>query len=209
MRALTHAFEGLFGIADGFAGVPAAGRTDRWVIAEAARLQGVTVDADTLTRLRDAYLDRLTHEIHRPGPRKGILPGVRPLLETLSGRSDVWLGLLTGNFEGGARIKLEYFDLWRYFRTGAFGDDVLTRNELFDAALARVRAAGGPAFDPTDVFVIGDTPLDVEVAQAGGGRSVAVATGSYDVEALRETGADVVLSDLEDLDAALNALACK
>ena len=209
MRALTHAFEGCFGIRDGFAGVPAAGRTDPWVIAEAARRHGVTVDSPTVSRLRDTYLERLTYEIQQPGPRKGILPGVHPLLEALSARADIWLGLLTGNFEGGARLKLEYFDLWRYFRTGAFGDDALTRNELFDAALARVRAVGGPSFDPAQVIVIGDTPLDVEVAQAGGGRSVAVATGSYDMATLRDAGADVVLPDLEDLDAALTALGCK
>jgi phosphoglycolate phosphatase-like HAD superfamily hydrolase len=206
---LTHAFEQLLGVPDGFAGVSAAGRTDPWIIAEAARHRGVVIDPNTFLQLRDAYLERLPREMHVPAPRKGVLPGVRPLLDTLSGREDVWLGLLTGNFEGGARIKLEYFDLWRYFRTGAFGDDVLARNDLFDAALARVRESGGPAFEPADVIVIGDTPLDVEVARVGGGRSVGVATGSYDVEALRDSGADVVLRDLEDLEAALTALGCK
>lgn len=206
VRALTQAFEELFGISDGFGGVPAAGRTDTWIIAEAARRHGVAVDASTLARLRDSYLNRLTVEIELPGPRKGILPGVRPLLDALHVRSDAWLGLLTGNFEGGARIKLEHFDLWRYFRSGAYGDDATIRNELFAAALTRVREAGGPEFDPKDVVVIGDTPLDIEVARAGGGRSIGVATGSYDVHALRDSGADVVLSNLENLPAVMAAL---
>jgi phosphoglycolate phosphatase-like HAD superfamily hydrolase len=203
---LTRAFEEVFGIPDGFAGVPAAGRTDPWVIGEAARRHGLRVDPPALERLRQAYLDYLAVEIEQPGPRKGVLPGVRPLLDALADHDGAWLGLLTGNFEGGARIKLEHFDLWRYFRSGAFGDDAFARNDLFQAALSRVREGGGPAFEPHQVVIIGDTPLDIDVARAGGGYSVAVATGSYDVAALRAAGADVALPDLTDLSAVLGAL---
>jgi len=123
----------------------------------------------------------------------------------LSARDDVYLALLTGNFQSGARIKLEYFDLWRYFACGAFGDAAPERNGLLARALTRVRACGGPEVGASDVIIVGDTPLDVAVAVAGGTRSVAVATGSHDVVALRATAADVVLPDLTELPIVLAA----
>ena len=111
-------------------------------------------------------------------------------------RDDVYLALLTGNYEDAARIKLEYFDLWRYFRCGAFGDDAPDRNGLLPKAMAAIRECGGPEVAPLEIVVVGDTPLDVACAAASGARSLAVATGGYDVDALRAAGADVVLQDL-------------
>jgi len=73
-------------------------------------------------------------------------------------------------------------------------------------ALSRVSASGGPTVGPGQVVVIGDTPFDVACAAAAGARSVAVATGGYDVPALRASGADAVLEDLSDLAAVLGVL---
>ena len=134
------------------------------------------------------------------------MPGVRPLLDALTLRPDVYLGLLSGNYERAARLKLEYFDLWRYFRCGAFGDDAPERNGLLPQALAHIRACGGPAAAPSETVVIGDTPLDIACAAASGARSVAVATGGYDATTLRASGADIVFADLQDRDAVLAAL---
>jgi phosphoglycolate phosphatase-like HAD superfamily hydrolase len=124
----------------------------------------------------------------------------------LGGHDEVCLGLLTGNVEDGARIKLEHFDLWRYFVAGGFGDAALDRKAVFDAALAAVSDTCGVAFHPEEVVVVGDTPLDVAVAVETGARAVAVATGTYSVEALWDAGADEVLEDLSDLDSVLRAL---
>jgi phosphoglycolate phosphatase len=205
-RAMSRAFEDVFGVRDGLRGVSMAGRTDAWIVRQAVIANGLSCDAETLRRFRERYLAHLGVEVHQPGPRKGVMPGVRALLNALAARNDAFLALLTGNFEHGARVKLEYFDLWRYFRCGAFGDAVLERNGLLSTALARVEACGGPSPRPSDVVVVGDTPLDVAVARAGGARSVAVATGSYDVAMLGASGADVVLEDFGDLRAALEAL---
>ncbi len=106
------------------------------------------------------------------------------------------VGLLTGNFEPGARIKLGHFDLWRRFRFGAFGDDHLDRRALVPVAIARAREAGVPAVADGRVVVIGDTPLDVDCARAHGARAVAVATGPFNRAALEATGADVVVNTL-------------
>jgi phosphoglycolate phosphatase-like HAD superfamily hydrolase len=108
--------------------------------------------------------------------------------------------------EDGARIKLEHFDLWRYFRCGAFGDDAADRNALVPFALERARACGFGDIPFEDVFVVGDTPHDVACADAVGATPVAVATGSYSVQQLRDTGAPIVLQDLSDVDGFLRLL---
>jgi phosphoglycolate phosphatase-like HAD superfamily hydrolase len=205
-RALSRAFEELFAVANALDGVAIAGRTDYWIVAEVAATHGLPCDMHAVERIRAAYLRHLPVEIEEPSPHKAVMPGVRSLLDALAKRDDAYLALLTGNFEEGARVKLEYFDLWRYFRCGAFGDNVPDRNGLLARALARVRACGGPAVDPGDVVIVGDTPLDVAVAVAGGTRSVAVATGGYDMKTLRASGADVVLNDLSDGAAVLDAM---
>src|SRR5215831_9721559 len=162
-RAMSLAFEDALGVRDAFDGVTMAGRTDSWILADAMAMHGIAHESPALTRFHDAYLGRLTDEIQRPGDsRKGIMPGIRALLDTLVDRDDVYLALLTGNFEAAARIKLEYFDLWRYFRCGAFGDQAPDRNSLLPRALTTIVSCGGPAFAPADVVVIGDTPLDIE-----------------------------------------------
>jgi phosphoglycolate phosphatase-like HAD superfamily hydrolase len=159
-----------------------------------------------LERVRAAYLIHLGRQIHEPAPGKGILPGVSRLLDTLVPRDDVRLALLTGNLEAGARLKLEYFNLWDYFECGAFGDGATDRNALFVQVMKRVEVLDGVSPQPADAVVVGDTPFDIQVAIAGGARSVAVATGSYGADALRAAGADVVLPDLSDLPTVLDAL---
>lgn len=206
IRAMTAAFGDVLGVSSGFESISMAGRTDAWIVAQVAALGGVPYNDQVLRRVHDTYVRRLEREIHEPGPKKGVLPGVRPLLDALAPRDDVLLGLLTGNFERGARIKLEYFDLWRYFRWGAFGDGAHDRNRLLETALVRASAFGSPSLRPSDVVIVGDTPLDVAVALTGGARSLAVATGSYDREALQSSGADVVLEDLSDLSSSMKAL---
>jgi len=209
---MTRAFEEVFAIPDAFRGIPMPGRTDSWILSDAAAVHRIPRDSPDLAHFRDVYLRHLAHELHAPHPphlRNGVMPGVRPLLDALSARDDVFLALLTGNYEAAARIKLEHFDLWRYFACGAFGDDAPDRNRLLPRALAAVRACAGHDIAAADAVVVGDTPLDVACAAAGGARSIAVATGSHRVDELRAAGADYVFEDLSDLDAVLAALACQ
>ena len=203
---MSRAFETLYGVRDAFAGVPFNGRTDAWITSQAAEKHGVS-DAD-LTRFQPLYLEYLADELQQPvsTQRKGIMPGVRELLDVLSKRDDVFLALLTGNFLEGARLKLEYFDLWRYFECGAFGDTVRERNDLLAEALAQVAACSGLNAQPSHSIVIGDTPLDVGVALAGGARSIAVATGGHTTDELHASGAEFVFQDLGDLEEVLKVL---
>jgi phosphoglycolate phosphatase-like HAD superfamily hydrolase len=203
---MTLAFDELFSVRDAFRDVPMAGRTDAGILADAAAAHGIRADAPEFARFPLRYVHYLTQELDKPGPRKGIMPGVRPLLDALAARDDTHLALLTGNLEAGAQVKLQYFDLWRYFRGGAFGDDAPERNRLLPRAVAHVAQCGGPTVAARDAVVIGDTPLDVACAQASGARSIAVATGSYSVAQLRAAGADVVFEDFSDTEAVLRAL---
>jgi phosphoglycolate phosphatase len=203
---MTCAFEELFSIANAFRDIPMAGRTDAWILLDAASVHHIPADSPDLARFPHVYLRHLAREIHTGGPRFGIMPGVRALLDALTDRRDAYLALLTGNYETGAQLKLEHFDLWRYFRCGAFGDGAADRNGLVPKALARVTACGGPAFASSDTVVIGDTPLDVACAKAGGARSIAVATGSHTVDQLRTAGADVVFEDFSDTEAVLASI---
>jgi phosphoglycolate phosphatase-like HAD superfamily hydrolase len=231
VRAMDRAFHEIFGVQGAFDDVSMPGRTDgailadafvralpqSQILAEALSAAGVHPVDGQVARFKAAYFARFAEEIQKPvetdstrSPRhrfKGVLPGVRELLDALSSRPDMFLGLLTGNYEQGARIKLEYFDLWRYFACGAFGDDAINRHELVPVAIARSREAGCPALDPRDVVIIGDTPLDVACARHAGINCLAVATGGYSVDALQAAGADVVLASLADTDAVVRCLA--
>lgn len=207
VRGMNRALQEVFDVPDGLAGIPVAGRTDWAILDEAVRRCGRTLDGGLLERLRDLYVARLAEEIqHRGEGRKEVLPGIRPLLDELSGREDIAVGLITGNFIKGAEVKLGHFDLWRYFRFGGFGDDAADRNLLVPFAVDRARTCGLPELPMRDVIVIGDTPADVACAQAVGARAVAVATGGSSAEELRATGAEFVFGDLSDYRVLLDAL---
>jgi phosphoglycolate phosphatase-like HAD superfamily hydrolase len=199
LRAMNRACEEILGHTDALNGIQVAGRTDWIILHDSLRQIGRELDEDIFNALRQRYIERLGEEIeHRGTGIKDVLPGVRPLVESLHARDDVFLGLLTGNFEDGARIKLEHFDLWKYFRCGAYGDDAADRNELVPFAVQRAIECGLPQLSPRDVVVVGDTPHDVACARASGAFAVAVATGTYGVEQLQATGADAVFGDFTD-----------
>jgi phosphoglycolate phosphatase len=218
IRAMNRACEELVGHGQALANIPVAGRTDRIILTDVVTQAGHSADDGLLDRLRDRYIKRLREEIERPGRTqnfeslgargglKAIMPGVRELLDTLAQRDDVFLALLTGNFEAGARIKLEHFDLWRYFRCGAFGDDSADRNDLVPFAVRRARQCGAPDLAAEHILVVGDTPHDVACARAVGAVAVAVATGGYTADELRRHGADIVFNDLSATDEFLNLL---
>lgn len=216
VRALNRACAALVGHANALAGIPVAGRTDPSILADVAARAGWTLDDELLGVLRDQYIANLREEIESPAPIaptaaspgmrasvKAVMPGIRELLDALHQREDVFLGLLTGNFEAGARIKLDHFDLWRYFRCGAYGDDAADRNALVPVALRRARRGGLPDIPPDDILVVGDTPHDIACARASGAVPVGVATGGFTVDELRATGAELVFADLSDTEAFL------
>jgi phosphoglycolate phosphatase-like HAD superfamily hydrolase len=203
VRGMNTAFARLYGLERALDVVSIAGRTDRAIVTDVfAQLAVEPTDAE-IGRLRDAYLEDLRTAIDGPSEHpKQVLPGVLRLLGVLEERPGVSFGLLTGNFQGGAEIKLGHFDLWRRFAFGAFGDRHTNRRDLVPEALGRA-GSRGTGVAPGRVIVIGDTPRDIDCARAHGVRSVGVATGPYAIAELEAAGADVVVESLDDVDGLL------
>jgi phosphoglycolate phosphatase len=126
-----------------------------------------------------------------------VLPGVPERLKQLS-REGHLLGIITGNGDGAAHIKLARGDLNRWFTFGAYAGAGLQRADIVREAVERAEATMGRDVPNTEIFVIGDTPLDIEAAHAVGCTAIAVATGHYDRAALKEAGADHVLDTLQE-----------
>jgi len=207
LRAMNRACADITGSSSALDGITVAGRTDWIILDDVLRKHGRALDDALLAELRQSYLQHLREEILNPGRGiKAPMPGVPALLDALSGRRDVALALLTGNFAEGARVKLEHFDLWKYFACGAFGDDASDRNALVPVAIRRARETGLADVRPSDVIVVGDTPFDVACALAVGAVPVGVATGGFTVDQLRDSGAEFVFQDLSNADAFLALL---
>ena len=207
LRAMNRACRDLVGHDSALDGIVLAGRTDWIILDDTLRCHGRALDEEVLGDLRQRYLQHLCEEIELPGTgAKRALPGVYQLLGALTDRDDVAVGLLTGNFAEGAKIKLEHFDLWKYFRFGAFGDDSADRNALVPIAMERARVSGIADVAPRDVLVVGDTPFDVACALAVGAVPVGVATGGFKSDQLRDSGAEVVFEDLSNTSAFLELL---
>lgn len=192
--ALGHAMEKLHGVSRGLQGLEIAGRTDRWIVEQLLARERLAHGEAEITRFLDVYVERLAEELPR---RQGALhPGVLGILEEAHRRPDLVQGLLTGNIEKGARLKLSRYGVNHFFEFGAFADDSPVRNELGPHAQRRAKDRHGEEFPPERIFIIGDTPHDVACARAIGAKAIAVATGSFSEKDLRDCGADAVFTDL-------------
>ena len=195
---MARAFRDLYGVDDAFRSVEFSGRTDTAIFTDAALAHGIAADAIPveLPRFIDAYVDHLRATlVETAGGR--VMPGVVELLNVLSQRDDVRLGLGTGNFRRGGELKVRHYALDRYFQPleGGFGEDSEDRAVVIACGIDRLRGR-----DDSDarIVVIGDTPHDVTAARANGAYALGVATGRDSVEELLLAGADAALADLSD-----------
>ena len=195
-KSWKAAFDKLYGIPADIGQHTSAGETDPEVSTET--FQGVLhrdPTPDELGRLYAQYLLSLSEEIWASKEYR-VLPGAERTLVQL-GEAGVTLGLVSGAMEGAARTKLMPGNLNRFFVFGAYGSDSPDRAELTELAIAKAtRLHAG--LTAGQVFVVGDTPRDIEAAQAAGAVSVGVATGHYSTTELQAAGADHVLGSLEE-----------
>jgi phosphoglycolate phosphatase-like HAD superfamily hydrolase len=195
-QSWKKAFDNLYGIPADIGAHTSAGETDP----EVARETFVGVlhrdpSDDELGRLYAQYLLHLAEDIGSNDQYR-VLPGAEAALVRLEA-AGVTLGLVSGAMEGAARTKLMPANLNRYFVFGAYGSDSPDRKELTALAIAKAaRMHGG--LTPAQVFVVGDTPRDIEAARGAGAVSVGVATGHYSTQDLEAAGGDHVLQSLED-----------
>ncbi len=133
------------------------------------------------------------------------IPGVEDLIKKLKDLGCL-IGLLTGNSLNAAKHKLKVAGLWKYFKFGAYGTESLTRGDLVRIALVEAEKETGIKFDKDDVFIVGDTPLDIECAKYGGVKSIAVATGKYPLSDLQKESPDYAFENFSDINFILDAI---
>jgi phosphoglycolate phosphatase len=172
------------------------GRTDTSILRDLLIFLEVPVTPWELARFRAAYLGLLPTTL--PMVKPHIKPGIPEALEAVHAHPEIHQALLTGNLHEGARLKLSYLGLWKYFEFGAFADDSPVRDELGPFALARAKEKLGITFPPERVWIIGDTPHDVACGKAIGAKTIAVATGAFSVEELSALNPTHTFADLSD-----------
>jgi phosphoglycolate phosphatase-like HAD superfamily hydrolase len=205
--AMQRALVEIYGSAGALDQIYMAGMTDRAIIHQALTGGGINPE-EIESRWEDFVLAMERHIQVTVYERKlRPCPGVPALLDALAVRDDVLLGLVTGNLENTAPIKLRAVGIDpALFRIGGYGSDDGDRNKLPLIAVRRAEALTGRHFSGRAIVVVGDTPADVACGRAAGARTVAVATGHPSVETLRTAQPDHLLADFSDLDTALRAV---
>ncbi|MGE5327940.1 MAG: HAD family hydrolase [Deltaproteobacteria bacterium] len=202
-RAFEYAFEILTGIKNACSGINLGGKVDIGIYKEMCEAFNVKAVEDeefikVYTRaLEEIVKDKCTMKIN---------PNIVFLLETLESKKGVYNVLGTGNIEKGARLKLSPVDLNKYFKTGGFGDNETERWRIIKGGIRKSEELFGVKFENENIFVIGDTPRDIECAKKVGVRSIAVATGNFSEAELKESKPDFVFKDLSDTEQVLGSI---
>jgi phosphoglycolate phosphatase-like HAD superfamily hydrolase len=195
--AWQRAFEELHGVEASVAEHTDAGMTDPEIAAilfrEVLGREGSPADR---SQAIGCYLKHLPDTVAESSGYR-VMPGIEALLDRLIDRG-LLLGLVTGNVEAAAHIKLARGHLNRFFSFGGYGSDSADRTEVTRAALGRAELVSGGTLEDGACIAVGDTPRDVKAGHGAGIRVVGVATGSYGVEDLRGAGADWAIETVEN-----------
>jgi phosphoglycolate phosphatase-like HAD superfamily hydrolase len=206
-RAMLRAGRALHGEGFSLDGIMIGGGLDPVIFAGAMQQLGIHEPTLHHDAFRDRYLLELASEFANAEQRPFLLPGVASLIAALATRTDLVLGLVTGNYRAAVPIKFAAVGLDpAHFVVGAFGDCGPTRPDLVRIARERAHAHAGKHFEPTRTIVIGDTPRDVDCALHHGCVCLAVTTGGHTEAELRRAGAQHVAADLSDAGVLLSLL---
>lgn len=194
--AWQRGFRELYGVEADVAEHTDAGMTDPEIVRIVFReVVGREGSAEERSKAVGAYLKHLPDTVAESGGYR-VMPGVERLLDRLI-EQGVLLGLVTGNVEAAAHIKLSRGGLNRFFSFGGYGSDSPDRTEVTEAALRRGEMVSGGALSDGACLSIGDTPRDVDAGHGAGIRVIGVGTGKYSVDELRDAGADWALETVE------------
>lgn len=202
-RAVDWVMRKRFGVKGACEGLRMAGRTDPAIFRRVLRRGlGRPLKSNDLKKFEAAYLKRLPLEVKISvrGGTYELIPGAARFLRGLSRHKNILIGLGTGNLEKGARIKLRPSGLLKYFSFGGFGSDSAVRSELLRAAVRKGRLfCNGEIFSRSEVFIIGDTPLDIRAARRAGYRAGVVYGGFGNRRELESLRPEVLERDFRDL----------
>ncbi len=210
-RAIRAAFAHEYPDTGFFDQVRFDGKTDPQIVRELYHAAGHPERAtpERTGEVLSRYLGHLDRELQQCRDQVRLLPGIAELVDALDATPGVTVGLLTGNIEPGARLKIGATGLtFNRFRVGAYGSDSAERSDLPAIAAARAETLLGHVPDGERVVIIGDTPADVTCGQALGARAIAVATGSYQQDELRRAGAHATFATLEATADVCRAIGC-
>ena len=233
-RAIMGAIRDVYGVGGELGGYTFHGRTDPAIIRDLADLWGAGEPDAVIGRLNGGTQPQIVHDVAvRLGTpeeaidahldaclarylelladeivdgRVEVLPGVKELVTALAADRRVVVGLVTGNIEAGARLKLEPTGLLSLFKVGAFGSDSPLRADLPPVAVRRAEELTGRRFAGKEIVVIGDTPADIECGAPLGVKAVAVATGKHSAGELAAHEPDHLFADFADWRAAYEAV---
>ena len=205
-KAMEEALRLEFGIDEVTCDISFAGRTDRGIVTDLLTGHGLRSTEEDFARFRQRYFNLLPGYLNSKQGR--VLPGVRELLDSLSGRlpdcSQESVGLLTGNFKQSGWMKVRHFKLEHHFSFGVFGDGHYHRDDMAREAADCLARQG--LIDSDSVWIIGDTPADVQCARAIGANCLAVASGIYSRKELESSRPDALVDNFEDPDRILDIL---
>ncbi len=204
--AMEEALQIEFGVEKIECDIPFAGRTDRAIISDLLAGHDLESTEEQFAKFQRRYFTLLPGHLKQRGGC--VLPGVEKLLDSLSAQlttdSKENVGLLTGNFEHSGWMKVRHFNLDHHFSFGAFGDRHRHRDDVARDAVLFLKQKGIAEGDT--VWIIGDTPADVQCARAIGASVLAVASGIYSREDLELTNPDAVVDNFADAKSILDIL---
>ena len=185
-----------------------SGKTDPQIVNEFLALLGIGPDPELLARILSQVESRLAALGPQLAATGYACPGAAAVLSRLAEEQDLVSSVLSGNLRPNAAVKLAAFglDRWLDLEVGAYGSDDADRRALVPVAMRRLAQAYGVRLDRDDVWVIGDTPLDLACAEAAGVHCLLVATGRSSLSELGALGADAVMEDLADTEAVVKCL---
>ncbi|HPA44300.1 MAG TPA: HAD family hydrolase [bacterium] len=205
-RSIARAFNDCYGLESDLHDIEFHGRADNGILRDVFETKlGKSPSEDELEKILENLVRHLPEELQRSENYR-LLDGVAEILEELSRRKDVILGLETGNTEPAAELKLSHGGIWGYFRCGGYGSDSDIRSEIVRHGIRKAESLLEPGQSVEAVWVVGDTPADIEAGKAVGVHVLATATGMHSLDLLCTCGPDVALPDLSNVPQVLQIL---
>lgn len=206
-RAISRVLNEHYQIEPHHLNIPMSGKTDPQILTEILSASAVPLHEinDAIPVVIEKYLGLLQEEIVA-SKYYIVHDGVYILLEAIAAHPDMYLGLLTGNVERGARMKLDHFDLNKHFELGAYGSDSANRLDLPAVAVERARQLFKIHFQPDEVVIIGDSVNDVLCAKGYNAKCIAVNTGKTSWAQLQAANPEYLFKSLADTQAVMDAI---
>jgi len=175
------------------------GKTDTQIFEDIVNF--INFDKKNFKQIYNKFVNRYLYYLKKEVQKidfDPVINNIREFLADVSKRKNIYIGLLTGNIKKGAKIKLSRWGILKYFKFGAFGDDNINRNKLVPIAKKRAEELFSKKFKKKNIYIIGDTPKDIEAAKKNNVISVAIASGNYNKEYLAKFSPDFLFENISE-----------